>query len=464
MHHKVLLSALAGALLGSTLVGAKQGLQLHSTATAATAAPVRIMPLGTSISYGNSAGVNGGGGDGGFRNGLWNRLVAQGYSVDFVGSQNGPAAPGVDPNHEGHPGWSFPQLTANIDGWLAAYNPQVITMEGDINDILQGASVVTEAANFNTLLTHIFTDIPDAHIVYENFQPVPASNAYAAQGATTSNIQAMNAANQNVAASWAAKGKAIQYIDIYNTSGYNPATDAGPDGLHPNDQGYAKLAASYYNAVAPIVASLQQPTSAPAAPPAVAPALPSCGTGWTCGDVGATTPGGSQTFNGDGSIAVTGGYGDIYGRADQFRFVSQPLNGDGSIGARLVSQTDLAQAGVMLRASADPAAPFYYIETNKAGIAIKVRATQGGPVSLVYDGTNWPRGGVTPASNVYLRIVRSGATYTGQYSTDGATWTTPANATASFPLPATALAGVAVDARSGGQTNTTVFDHLVVGG
>ena len=75
---------------------------------------VRVMPLGDSITEGTQV-------PGGYRIGLWQRLAAGGYRVDFVGSQsNGPASLG-DHDHEGHPGWRIDQIDANIVGWLSTY-------------------------------------------------------------------------------------------------------------------------------------------------------------------------------------------------------------------------------------------------------------------------------------------------------------------------------------------------------
>ncbi|MFB9413576.1 hypothetical protein ACFFSQ_36150, partial [Dactylosporangium matsuzakiense] len=55
---------------------------------------VRVMPLGDSITEGTQV-------PGGYRIGLWQRLAAGGYRVDFVGSQyNGPSSLG-DHDHEG---------------------------------------------------------------------------------------------------------------------------------------------------------------------------------------------------------------------------------------------------------------------------------------------------------------------------------------------------------------------------
>lgn len=85
-----------GAVLAAVLT--LTGTVTHSGAAAAESnGGVRVMPLGDSITEGTQV-------PGGYRIGLWQRLSAAGYRVDFVGTQfNGPATLG-DHDHEGHPG------------------------------------------------------------------------------------------------------------------------------------------------------------------------------------------------------------------------------------------------------------------------------------------------------------------------------------------------------------------------
>ena len=65
------------------------------------------MPLGDSITLG----VNGG-----YRNGLWDRLAAAGKTIDYVGSQFDQYAKTPDKDHEGHPGFTIGNIAASTDG------------------------------------------------------------------------------------------------------------------------------------------------------------------------------------------------------------------------------------------------------------------------------------------------------------------------------------------------------------
>src|SRR4051794_30404103 len=81
----------------------------------------KIMPLGDSITYGvGTPGLDS------YRTDLYRRLTNAGLNVDFVGSQT--SGTGTDRNNEGHPGWTITQISANIDRWLDAYEPDVILL------------------------------------------------------------------------------------------------------------------------------------------------------------------------------------------------------------------------------------------------------------------------------------------------------------------------------------------------
>ena len=70
-------------------------------------------------------------------------------------------------------------------------------------------------------------------------------------------------------------------------------------------------------------------------------------------------PGSASYAN--GVFTVNGGGADIWGGSDQFNYVSQPLTGDGSIVARVTSQSDTdpwAKAGVMIKQSTATGSPY----------------------------------------------------------------------------------------------------------
>jgi hypothetical protein len=84
-------------------------LTLASTGSAQTPTPIRIMPLGDSITYGTSST-----GTVGYRRPLYQLLAGAGYSVDFVGSQTNGSPNDFDRNQEGHSGWRADEIRDNI--------------------------------------------------------------------------------------------------------------------------------------------------------------------------------------------------------------------------------------------------------------------------------------------------------------------------------------------------------------
>ncbi|MEO6887703.1 MAG: hypothetical protein ABI324_01775, partial [Ktedonobacteraceae bacterium] len=188
-----------------------------------------------------------------------------------------------------------------------------------------------------------------------------------------------------------------------------------------------------------------------------APPPPGCVTNWSCADIGNPTLAGSQAYNG-GTWTIQGAGGDIWGASDQFHFVSQSLTADGSISAHVTSQTNSdpwAKAGVMLRQSSDPGSVYYAIFVTPAnGIVMQYRSAQGGntlqSASLA---------GTVPA---YLRVARSGNTYTAYTSSDGATWTPLAGSSITLNMSGPVLAGMAVTSHNVGVLATDTFDTVSI--
>ena len=193
-----------------------------------------------------------------------------------------------------------------------------------------------------------------------------------------------------------------------------------------------------------------------ASPPSPLPPEP-CPSPFSCADIGAPTPPGSQSYDpNSGTWTIGGGGSDIAGTADQFRFVSAPLTGDGTVVARVATQANAgaqAKAGVMVRATTDPGSPEYsVVVTPGAGIKVQERTTQGGTTTKLAN----PAG----TAPVYLQITRAGSTLTAATSPDGVSWTAIPGSSATLTLPASVLAGLAVTSHNSGQLSTVTMDSV----
>ncbi len=84
-----------------------------------------------------------------------------------------------------------------------------------------------------------------------------------------------------------------------------------------------------------------------------------CPTGWNCADIGNPLLLGSQSLS-NGTWSIQGGGTDIWGTADQFHYVWQPVTGDTTVSAHITNEnyTDpWSKAGVMLRVTNAANAP-----------------------------------------------------------------------------------------------------------
>jgi outer membrane protein assembly factor BamB/regulation of enolase protein 1 (concanavalin A-like superfamily) len=181
-----------------------------------------------------------------------------------------------------------------------------------------------------------------------------------------------------------------------------------------------------------------------------------CPANWTCADVGSPIPAGSNYLV-NGEWSVLGGGSDIWGSNDEFHYTAETMPGDGTISAKITSQQNTdpwAKAGIMLRASTDPGAPYYAIFTTGGnGAIVQYRTAAGNSTSQLT--------GVTSGAPIYVEVVRSGNTYTAYTSTDGTNWTSYPGSAVTIPgLSGSILGGMADTSHSQSVTSTTVFDSF----
>jgi lysophospholipase L1-like esterase len=198
--------------------------------------PVKIMPLGDSITYGiGSTNSNG------YRKPLYQALAAADCNFDFVGSQTNGDFP--DPNHEGHPGWQADTVGTDSDilgqvyNWLTANPTDIVLLHIGTNDITVGGQNANEISHILDRIDDFSTDIKVILALIINRTDDPNK----AQATTQFNIDVNNMAQNRIAA-----GDDIVVVDMEHALNY--ATDMA-DSLHPNDTGYGKMANVWYNAL-----------------------------------------------------------------------------------------------------------------------------------------------------------------------------------------------------------------------
>ncbi len=176
---------------------------------------------------------------------------------------------------------------------------------------------------------------------------------------------------------------------------------------------------------------------------------------WLQQDVGAVALPGSATLAGGVFTLLSSGT-DIWDTADQFHYVYQPLNGDGTIVARVagVQNTDpWAKAGVMIRETLAPNSTHaMMVETSGNGLAFQRRLTTGA-ISV-------HTAGALAAAPYWVKLVRTGNTFTGFSSPDGVAWTLVGSDT--VPMAASVLVGLAMTSHNNAALGTATLDGVAI--
>jgi regulation of enolase protein 1 (concanavalin A-like superfamily) len=174
---------------------------------------------------------------------------------------------------------------------------------------------------------------------------------------------------------------------------------------------------------------------------------------WQTADIGAVGAIGNASYSG-GTFTVTGSGADIWGTADEFRFLYQLASGDCTIVARVtaVGNTDpWAKAGVMVRESlAANSVHAFCLVSAGSGVSFQRRtATAGTSASTTTAGI---------AAPYWVRVVRSGSTFTASVSPDGVSWTTQGSA--SITMATSVYIGLAVSSHLDGTVCTATFNNV----
>jgi lysophospholipase L1-like esterase len=231
-HSALLAAALAAALgAGAALPAAAATTGARAAAApAATATALRLMPLGDSITWGYASPSGNG-----YRGYLYNDLAAEGHAQDFVGSLRGGTM--SDPDNEGHSGWRIDQIAGIADSVLAAYQPNVVTLEIGTNDLNGNYQVSTAPDRLRSLIDQITRDVPTTTVLV-------GTVIVSTSGTEEAVRPGFNAALPAIVQGEQAAGKHVSLVDMSAVTTADLA-----DQLHPNDNGYRKMADAFNAAV-----------------------------------------------------------------------------------------------------------------------------------------------------------------------------------------------------------------------
>jgi len=216
-------------------------------------ATIKIMPLGDSITRGYSSGETDPDYMVSYRKALWDRLAAQSYEMDFVGSENDGSAVFGDvdlADHEGHAGWTDADIVDGKTGqgkladWLIAEQPDVVLLH-------IGTNALDPSPN----------DVRDILDVIDNYDRsvwvilarIINRSTYS-QATTDFNNNVAEMANLRIT-----NGDKIVIKDMEDGAGinYDLVADNPPgdmwDQLHPFETGYEKMAGTWFSGLQEIL-------------------------------------------------------------------------------------------------------------------------------------------------------------------------------------------------------------------
>jgi hypothetical protein len=229
---------------------------IPSLATAVVIISPRLMPLGDSI----TAGVfNSSGPDAtirvGYRKPLYDSLQSSGYLVDFVGTQNdGYSVSNFDPDNEGHSGWASSEIvfgtsyapyqdpncpTCKLIDWLNGKKPDMILLHIGTNGF------TTDPTNVSAILNtiNLWSTSPNGNPVAVFLAQIINRNPYQSVDVLTynQNLLMLVTNRQN-----AGVGPTTFLVNQESALAYPTDLLSDPGGLHPDANGYAKMAGRWF--------------------------------------------------------------------------------------------------------------------------------------------------------------------------------------------------------------------------
>jgi regulation of enolase protein 1 (concanavalin A-like superfamily) len=170
---------------------------------------------------------------------------------------------------------------------------------------------------------------------------------------------------------------------------------------------------------------------------------------WLDGDVGSPAVAGSASYAG-GVFTVNGAGTDIWGTNDQFHYAYQPVTGNGTIVARVTSQSNTsanAKAGIMFKQSTTAGSSYILIGTSPSG-----------QVKVQYNFNGSTGGGTYTFPNVWMKLTRTAGKFTASLSVDGSTWTQVLSKAVAITDPATV--GLFTCSHNSTTIGTATFDNV----
>jgi lysophospholipase L1-like esterase len=197
-----------------------------------------IMPLGDSITRGTAPNV-----PSGYRQRLYDDLKNAGYTFTFVGSQTNDSTPTLvtagQAHHEGHGSYTIANIDQNLDTYLAGVPaPNYVLLMVGTNDFIGGAGEATAINRLDTLIGHVTSHLPNAHLIVSNLT---------VRGEPTEESHIQTLFNPFVPGLVSAHGAKVSFVDMHSAIALSDL--AAGDNAHPNQAGFNKLGDAWFGAI-----------------------------------------------------------------------------------------------------------------------------------------------------------------------------------------------------------------------
>ena len=242
-------------------------ISLLATCGSVKAAPLRIMPLGDSITAGYT--------DNphwtvdfefGYRSGLYTRLTKAGYDFTFVGgspepwvskygdpTRGGTYKPKLDlrdlgqDGHEGYGGWTIGGIDGIITDRIKVHKPDIILLMIGTNQRNSKSP-----ADLSNLVGKIVTHAPDAHLIVAQIIPIAAGHDSQNESVHTFNTYI----RETLVPTYAAKGANVSTVDLFTMFLSDPddptSVKAGThadNAVHPSTAMSDKMAQAWFDGI-----------------------------------------------------------------------------------------------------------------------------------------------------------------------------------------------------------------------
>ena len=155
----------------------------------------------------------------------------------------------------------------------------------------------------------------------------------------------------------------------------------------------------------------------------------------------------------NGTFTVKGAGTSAWSTADGINFMYQPLSGDGTIVARVLTVSSSSTGGVMIRDSLNPNAMSMFVAYFGSRIYSSYRTTTGGTTSQASSGI------VSLPS--WVKLVRSGSTFSSYSSLDGVNWA-PFGTSQTINMGQNVYVGLGVSSGTTASLATATFDSVSI--